>query len=98
MIEIKVTVGLDPAAQELIRALIGMTAKEAPKPTLPEPEVAKPVDWEARRAEVRQLCGERRSQGVDIPAILADMLGTGAKFSQLPNDRLEEFARRVEAA
>ena len=68
MIEIKVTVGLDPAAQELIRTLIGMsaTAKEAPKPAaalkptpLPEPEVAKPaVDWEQRRAEVRRVTGE----------------------------------------
>lgn len=76
--------------------------KEEPAPAEPAPvkEAAEEkVDFAEKRKQIKAFCASRKAEGVNIPKLVHDFLGTaGAKFSQIPDERLDEFAEIVKAA
>lgn len=87
------------------------TKKEEPVETPAEPETEKPaepekpeeksaaVDYDQYRKELRAFCSQRRVEGVNISGLVGQFLDKrGAKFSEIPDEKLEDFRKLVEAA
>ena len=87
------------------------TKKEEPVETPAEPEPEKPaepekpeekpaaVDYDQYRKELRAFCSQRRVEGVNISGLVGQFLDKrGAKFSEIPDEKLEAFRKLVEAA
>lgn len=57
------------------------------------------VDYKKLRGEIKAYCSKRRTEGVAISAMVGEFLGKkGAKFSEIPDERLMEFKALVEKA
>ena len=73
-----------------------------PADTAPAEEPVKPadtVDYVTKRKEIKAYCAKRKAEGVNIPELIFQFLGKkGARFSEIPDEKLEEFAEIVKAA
>ena len=57
------------------------------------------VDYKKLRGEIKAYCSKRKAEGVNIPQLVFQFLGKkGAKFSEIPDEKLSEFKALVESA
>lgn len=71
--------------------------KEEPKPAAPD--LMEKLDYAEKRKTIKAFCAARKAEGVNIPKLVHEFLGTAnAKFSQIPDERLDEFNEIVKAA
>ena len=57
------------------------------------------VDYKKLRGEIKAYCSKRKAEGVNIPQLVFQFLGKkGAKFSEIPDEKLTEYKALVESA
>ncbi len=57
------------------------------------------MDYKKLRGEIKAYCSKRKAEGVNIPQLVFQFLGKkGAKFSEIPDEKLTEFKALVESA
>lgn len=90
-----------PARKTKKEELVETPAEPEPEtPAEPEKPEEKPaVDYDQYRKELRAFCSQRRVEGVNISGLVGQFLDKrGAKFSEIPDEKLEDFRKLVEAA